>query len=183
MHYHPSGKEESDRSVVAIYFAKKPVQKYLATVSVDNRRLKIPAGAKRHRETGESTPLPVEVEVQTVSPHMHQTGREIKVTALLPGGETLPLVWIKDWDFHWHEIYQLKKPVRLPKGTVLKMEAYFDNSDNNPKNPNHPPKPMRYGNQLTDEMALAHLEVTVPSLADAAELEAAKGAGMTKGEK
>ncbi|HZT80058.1 MAG TPA: hypothetical protein VFA26_07550, partial [Gemmataceae bacterium] len=104
--------------------------------------------------------------------HMHFLGREITATAVLPGGKKVPLVGIKDWDFHWHERYQFKAPLRLPKGTVIHVEAYYDNSADNPKNPNSPPKVVKYGNNLTDEMVSCNLEVVADTRADLKAIQA-----------
>jgi hypothetical protein len=110
-----------------------------------------------------------------VSCHMHILGREVKAWAELPGGKTQPFVWIKDWDFHWAERYELATPLKLPKGTVIKVEGFYDNSADNPRNPNSPPKEVRYGNNLTDEMLGCSLQVIVPSLGDLRVLESMRG--------
>ncbi len=166
IHYHPNGKEESDRSELGIYFTKKPATKFLTSFSARTTEIAIPPGAKRHAVVCESSPLPADVSVLTVTPHMHFLGREITATAVLPGGKQVPLVAVKDWDFHWHERYQYKTPLRLPKGAVVRIEAFYDNSADNPKNPNNPPKLVKYGNNLTDEMVSCNLEVVVDSLVD-----------------
>jgi hypothetical protein len=46
------------------------------------------------------------------------------------------------------------------------MEYTYDNSENNPRNPAHPPVRVRWGEQTTDEMALAFLTVVLPSQTD-----------------
>ena len=69
---------------------------------------------------------------------------------------TIPLVWIKDWDFNWQGSYAFVEPVRLPKGSVIKLEATYDNSPDNPHNPSSPPKPVSWGEQTTDEMCLSN---------------------------
>jgi len=110
-----------------------------------------------------------------VSNHMHNLGREVRSWAELPDGKIQPFVWIKDWDFHWAERYELATPVKLPRGTVIKAEGYYDNSADNPRNPNSPPKDVRYGNNLSDEMLGCTLQVIVPSVADLRALEAMRG--------
>jgi hypothetical protein len=172
IHYHPTGKEETDRSELGVYLTKKPASKYLTTLSARTTDILIPAGARHHRVACQSSPLPADVTVFTVTPHMHFLGREITATAVLPGGQNIPLVGIKDWDFHWHERYQLRRPLRLPKGTMIQVEAYYDNSAGNPKNPNSPPKVVRYGNNLTDEMVSASLEVVADTRADLKAIQA-----------
>jgi mono/diheme cytochrome c family protein len=166
IHYHPTGKEETDQSELGIYFSKRPAARYFTTFQARTTDIAIPPGEKRHRVTCESAPLPADVTVLTATPHMHFLGKEIAATAVLPGGKSVPLVSIKDWDFHWHERYQFARPLRLPRGTVIHVEAIYDNSADNPKNPNNPPKLVKYGNNLSDEMVSCHLEVITESLAD-----------------
>ena len=69
-----------------------------------------------------------------------------------------PLLWIRDWSLDWQDQYHFLKPVRLPKGTVITLAAYYDNSADNPRNPNRPPARVRYGVETTDEMCACHLE-------------------------
>jgi hypothetical protein len=175
IHYHPSGKPEEDQSEVGIYFSKKPATKFVTRVSARQTKLLIPAGEKRHRVTGESAPLPVDVELWMVSNHMHILGREVKSWAELPDGKIQQFVSIKDWDFHWAERYELAKPMKLPRGTIIKVEGIYDNSPANPRNPNFPPKDVGYGNNLTDEMLGCTLQVIVPNLADLRALESMRG--------
>jgi hypothetical protein len=95
IHYHPNGKVETDRSSVGIYFTEELATKLIGGLAVLNRSLNIPPGEKHYRVTADSEVLPVDVNVMAVAPHMHLLGREIKVTARTPAGETVPLVWIK----------------------------------------------------------------------------------------
>jgi len=46
----------------------------------------------------------------------------------------------------------------------LKLTCNFDNSSDNPLNPNNPPKTVRWGEQTTDEMALAFIGFTLDQL-------------------
>ena len=158
VHYHANGKPETDQSQVGIYFTKKPAEHIVTGVSLLNPRLDIPAGAKRH-ETKLSVTLPVDVTAIGVFPHMHLIGREMKVWAETPAGESVPLVWIKDWSFNWQDQYVFAEPLRLPKGTSIKLVAYYDNSSDNASNPNNPPKRVRWGEETTDEMCLCTIQV------------------------
>lgn len=175
IHYHPSGKEETDQSEVGIYFCKKQATHFVTRVSARQTNIVIPAGEKRHRIMAQSDPLPVDVEMWTVSGHAHNLARTLRVWAELPGGKDMPLVRIRDWDFNWHERYELDRPLQLPRGTVLKVEGFFDNSSDNPKNPNSPPKEVRYGNNLSDEMLGASLQVIAATRADLGQIEAMRG--------
>jgi hypothetical protein len=166
IHYHPSGKEELDQSTIGIFFTKKPVKQIVMGIPMVNRKLYIPAGESRHKVTTSFT-VPVDVHAIGIAPHMHLVGREMKVSATLPNGKAEPMIWIKDWDFNWQGQYRYAKPVALPKGTRIDLEAYYDNSEGNPKNPNNPPKLVKWGEQTTDEMCLCGVQVVTDNPADA----------------
>jgi hypothetical protein len=175
IHYHPDGKPEKDQSVVGIYFTKKPAQKIVAGIAVRARNLDIAAGESRYHASAESAPLPVNVQAIGIGPHMHYIGKEMKVVARMPDGKTTPLIWIKDWDFNWQGSYQFSTPIDLPKGTVIKLDAYYDNSADNPSNPNKPPKSVHWGEQTTDEMCLLGVQVVTDTMADLRSIVAMRG--------
>src|SRR5437588_1910594 len=168
-HYHPTGKVETDQSSIALYFSKTPPRKIAISVPLLQRNLDIPPGAKRHRVTA-SFVTPIDLQVISVTPHMHFLGREMKVTATLGTGATVPMIWIRDWDYYWHSQYQYRTPLALPAGTRIEMEAFFDNSADNPRNPNSPPERIGWGSETTDEMALCFIQVAVEKSSEAAEL-------------
>lgn len=165
MHYHPVGKAESDQSEVALYFAKKAEMKSMNGMIMAGLPLRIPAGEKRYKVATSFT-LPVDVTAHTIAPHMHQVGKEMKVTATLPDGKNKPLIWIKEWDWNWQGKYTFKEPVLLPKGTKIDLEAYYDNSADNPSNPNNPPKLVKWGEQTSDEMCLCFFQITTAKDSD-----------------
>src|SRR5690606_22795273 len=82
----------------------------------------------------------------------------------LPGGGTKPLVWIRHWDFDWQEQYEFTEPVRLPKGTRIVVDCYYDNSKDNPRNPNSPPQKVNWGGQTKDSMGICHFQFTCDTL-------------------
>lgn len=173
-HYHRTGKEERDRTKIGLYFAKKPATDIYRTVPVSGlipKRLSdrilqseqvIPAGEKGYK-TEKKWELVDDVTAYRVVPHMHLLGQSIELTATPPGGKEQTLIRIPAWDYNWQEQYELKEPVKLPKDTVLTVRATFDNSPSNPLNPSIPPKPVRYGEETTDEMAFVFLGVTSKS--------------------
>jgi hypothetical protein len=178
IHYHPDGKPEVDQSTVGIYFTRKPARQIVAGVAVRSRLIDIPPGEKRHHITAESAPLPVDASAIGISPHMHYIGKEMKVVAETPDGKTLPLIWIKDWDFNWQGQYQYRSPVKLAKGTVIKLDAYYDNSEDNPRNPSQPPKRVHWGEQTTDEMCLLGVQVVTEKTADLLKIVTMRGNGL-----
>ena len=151
MHYYRTGKIEKDRTRVGFYFSKLPRPIVPHFTIITNNDFVIPAGATRH-EVRAKYQLENDIYLFSLAPHMHLLGREMKVTATLPNQETVPLVWIKEYGFNWQDFYTYKTPLFLPKGTEIKVLAYFDNSSQNPYNPHDPPKTIRYGIRTEDEM-------------------------------
>ena len=88
---------------------------------------------------------------------MHLIGETMVVEAHRPDGSVLPIVKVDDWDFNWQNSYYFKELHRLPQGTIVKLDATFDNSADNPNNPNSPPQDISWGEKTTDEMCLAFL--------------------------
>lgn len=174
VHYHRTGKPETDRTQLGLYFAKPPITRAVRTIPVMPfggpwSGMKIPAGADNH-EVRASLVLPADVLAVTITPHMHLLGKDMRVTATLPDGTLQPLIDLQYWDFNWQESYQYREPVRLPKGTRIEVVAHFDNSAKNPHNPSQPPKTVHWGEQTNDEMCIAFIEVVpvaeAQSLAD-----------------
>jgi hypothetical protein len=112
--------------------------------------------------------LPDAADLIRITPHAHYICRDMKVTAHLPDGTATPLLWIKDWDFNWQGGYNYAKPVPLPKGTRVELEYTYDNSAANPRNPANPPVRVTYGEETTNEMAIAFLSFGLPTPADGA---------------
>jgi hypothetical protein len=178
IHYHPDGKPETDQSSVGVYFTKKPARSIVTGIAVRSRDIDIPAGESRWHVTAQSAPLPVNARAIGITPHMHYIGKEMKVVAETTDGMTVPLIWIKDWDFNWQGQYQYKKPVELPKGTVIKLDAYYDNSADNSRNPSKPPKRVRWGEETTDEMCLLSVQVVTDDAADLRKIVAMRASGL-----
>lgn len=93
-------------------------------------------------------------------PHMHLAGQSIKSYCVKPNGDTIHLLDLPNWDFHWQGFYQFQKPVLLPAGSVLYGEATYDNTVNNPHNPNSPPQDISLGEATTDEMMMIYFNLT-----------------------
>jgi mono/diheme cytochrome c family protein len=166
VHYHPSGKPESDQSSLGLTFGESPT-KGVTRIIAGTRQIDIPAG-DAHYEAADSMSVPEDVDLIGIAPHAHLLCKEMKVNAQLPDGKTEQLIWIRDWDFNWQGEYRYAKPVHLPKGTRIEMRYLYDNSVQNPHNPSDPPKRVTYGEQTTDEMGLVFLQVVLPHPEDVA---------------
>ena len=158
LHLHPSGKPETERSSVGIYFTDEPPRRSLVDLMLIDRKIDIAPGDRAFR-THDECELPIDMEVLSIFPHMHLIGKEFRVTAKLPDGSTRSLLRIDDWDFNWQNVYEFARPVRLPQGTRLEMSNVHDNSADNPMNPRHPPERVRWGEQSYDEMSIAFVNL------------------------
>jgi hypothetical protein len=85
----------------------------------------------------------------------------MKAWAVTPDNDTIPLISIPDWDFHWQGMYEFRHPIYLPTGTVLHGEATYDNTTGNDANPNDPPAWVALGEATTDEMMLFYFAYTL----------------------
>lgn len=156
MHFHPSGKEEKEKSKIGIYFSDTPSSRKVTAFQVPgfygkNAGLNIPAGDPDFVLKGKVI-LPNDIYLLTSSAHMHYLGTSAKGWATLPDGRKENLLYIDEWDFNWQGDYHYQEPLFLPKGSLLETEIHYDNSEKNPFNPNHPPKNVRWGLQSDDEM-------------------------------
>jgi len=159
VHYHPSGKPETDRTTVGLYFSKVPVRQTLHWNAALNPGMKLPAG-QSNIEIKANWEIPVDVTALGIAPHMHLLGRDMTMTATLPDGRNLDLIQVDDWDFNWQNQYWFDRPVDLPKGSTLRVVAHFDNSSDNPRNPTNPPVEVHWGEATTDEMCIGFLAMT-----------------------
>jgi peroxiredoxin len=159
VHYHKSGKPETDQSDLAIYWAKTPTKKVFRTRPLGNPFFALKPGVA-NQEVRATMKLPVDIEVRAILPHMHMLGKEMHVTATLPDGTEKSLIWIKNWEFNWQMGYRYKEPLTLPAGTQVNLVATYDNTASNPNQPSHPPKKVTFGEQTTDEMCFAFIGYT-----------------------
>ncbi len=171
MHYHGTGKPETDRSSVAFYFSKTPVKQSFQSIPLSTANIDIPAGEADHVIRLRAT-VPADVHAYSVLPHGHYLLRSIKLWAVLPSGKVERMLWIDDWDFNWQGNYHFREPIALPKGTQLHVIAHYDNSSGNPSNPTNPPKRVRYGPKAKNEMLGCHIQIAPDSKAAAAAIAA-----------
>jgi mono/diheme cytochrome c family protein len=170
LHFHPTGKVESEKSLVGIYFAEKPAERDLVSILVPalfgfGAGIDIPPGEKNFT-INDSFTLPGEAKVYSAFAHAHYLAKQMKATATLPDGSTRPLLWIRDWDFNWQDGYVYKQPLTLPAGTRIDVTITYDNSSDNPRNPINPPRRVSFGEQSFDEMGSVGFNAEVVRKAD-----------------
>jgi hypothetical protein len=172
IHMQRTGKEESIQPVIGLYFTNQPPTKEPYRIGLLSELIDIKPGDSNY-VVDRSIELPADVEVLAVLPHLHYLGKEVEGYAALPDGTKRWLLLIKDWDFNWQGEYRYRRPLYLPRGSVLHMHYTYDNSAGNPRNPNHPPQHVAYGPQSVDEMGELWLQVLPERKEDLAAMQAA----------
>jgi tetratricopeptide (TPR) repeat protein/mono/diheme cytochrome c family protein len=170
MHIMPAAAGQNVQARVGLYFTDEAPTKSAYMLRLGRQDLDIPAGRSDYTTTDSYT-LPVDVDVLAVQPHAHYLARQIRASAALPDGSIKPLIYIKDWDFHWQDVYQFAAPVPLPKGTVVSMRYTYDNSAGNRNNPHRPPRRVTFGQTTASEMGSFWLQVLPRSAADLTTLD------------
>ncbi len=114
--------------------------------------------------------------VESYQPHMHLRGKAMSMEAITPDGRSQVLSYVSNFSFNWHNSYVYADDAAplLPKGTILKITAWHDNTAANKANPD-PNVWVGYGDRTVDEMAHAWVNVTyMPDDDLQAEIEARK---------
>jgi tetratricopeptide (TPR) repeat protein len=171
VHMHPGSAPEVVQPSVGLFFSETPPARIPLMLRLGRQNIDIAAGAADYAIEDRYT-LPVDVAVYGVQPHAHFRAREIKGFARLPNGTTRWLIFIKDWDFNWQDVYRYVEPVALPKGTTIEMHYTYDNSASNRRNPDRPPRRIRWGQNSSDEMGDLWIQVLTRSDTDRRVLEA-----------
>lgn len=156
IHYAPSPVNDTDSSIVELGFSSKRREREIQTLTlteeyISNKPFVIPANqiVKFYMRYD---PLPQDISLISIMPHMHLLGKSFRAFAITPAGELIKLIHIPKWDFNWQMSYTFKTFTKLPKGTVIYAEGEYDNTINNPRNPNLPVKTVGLGWGTKDEM-------------------------------
>jgi hypothetical protein len=106
-------------------------------------------------------PLRSAARVESFQPHMHLRGKAMTLEAMLPTGASVVLSHVAEFDFNWHTSYVYADDAAplLPKGTIVKVKAWHDNTAASRGNPD-PNVWVGYGQRTVDEMAHAWVNVT-----------------------
>ena len=106
-------------------------------------------------------PLQRGARIESYQPHMHLRGKAMSMEAILPNGRRRLLSHVGDFNFNWHNtyVYADDSAPLLPRGTLIKITAWHDNTAANRANPD-PDVWVGYGDRTVDEMAHAWVNVT-----------------------
>lgn len=160
VHYAPLPVELTDSSYINVFYSnKKPDRQVyefqMGTLGVSKiiPPLIIPPDTIMHFETHYY--INRDISLLTINPHMHLLGKSFLAYATTASNDTIPLINIPRWDFHWQYFYTFKKMLKIPEGSVIHVEATMDNTTANPNNPYFPPRQISEQDQsmrTTDEM-------------------------------
>ena len=182
VHYHSVGETIRDHVELAVYLYPKDVTpKYRTRLfafqsSCGPACLDIPPNSIA--QTQGFTVLKQPARIENFQPHMHLRGKAMLMEAILPDGTTRALSYVDHFNFNWmnNYIYAEDAAPVLPKGTVLRFTAWYDNTANNPSNPD-PNQWVGWGDRTIDEMGHAWVNVTYISDEDYQAWAAAQKAG------
>lgn len=175
LHLHAVGEAIRDHAELAVYFYPKGQEpKYRTYLTLFNAtpttgaRLDIPPNTVA--ETQGYHVLRQAARLENFQPHMHLRGKAMSMEAILPDGSTQMLSYVSHFNFNWmtNYIYADDAAPVLPRGTIIHVTAWHDNTRSNPNNPD-PDQWVGYGDRTVDEMAHAWVNVTYISDADYAE--------------
>jgi hypothetical protein len=85
-------------------------------------------------------------------PHMHYLGESLKMYSMDPNGKGEELLSISEWNYSAQGKYMLETPLWIPKGTILCLDAVYNNTVDNPYQPNDPPVNVKWSQAGTGEM-------------------------------
>jgi hypothetical protein len=183
IHYSQAGEEITSNVEMGIYFYPKGQEpKYRNSLSL------VPAalGTLDIRPNSIAVnegffPLRDNARIESFQPHMHLRGKAMMVEAILPTGQRQVLSHADNFNFMWMTtfVYADEAAPLLPKGTLLKVTSWHDNTAAKKSNPD-PNQWVGWGDRTVDEMA--HAWINIVYLKDdeyQAELEKRKAATPT----
>jgi hypothetical protein len=166
VHYHAVGEEITDQVELGIYFYPKGQEpKYRQVLGLFNAvgggRTNIDILPNSTFTTSSTTTMRQAGRVENFQPHMHLRGKGMQLEAILPDGTSKLLSRVDHFDFNWmtNYIYADDAAPVLPKGTQLKVTAWYDNTRSNKNNP-EPDQWVGFGDRTVDEMGHAWINVT-----------------------
>ena len=159
VHYTAGGKPVTDKSKIGFVWAKTAPKQEVMTMPLVNGNFTLPAGSPNTQVDAEMT-FNQDTILWSVLPHTHVRGREWKIEATYPDGRKEVLLAVPKYDFNWQTDYVFKEPLTLPKGTILKTMAWYDNSSANKSNPD-PSVDVHWGEQTWEEMQFTALTMTL----------------------
>jgi hypothetical protein len=162
IHYSQAGEEITSNVEMGIYFYPKGQEpKYRNNLSLVPAALgNLDIRPNSLTVTEGFFPLRDNARIESFQPHMHLRGKAMMVEAVLPTGQRQVLSHVKDFNFQWMTTFVYADDVAplLPKGTLLKVTAWHDNTTAKKSNPD-PNQWVGWGDRTVDEMAHAWINI------------------------
>jgi len=168
LHYsaNPNGEDTWDQTRIALWlYPADETPKYALMrggIGANVNDLDIPPNSESVRVDG-YTVLQDNVRIAIFQPHLHNLGARQCLEVIYPDGSVSTLN-CANWDFGWHIAYTYQNEVQplIPKGSVIHLTSWHNNSESNPW-AHDPDNWVGWGNRSTDEMAFAHISYYVLS--------------------
>jgi hypothetical protein len=138
LHYTPNGTAVTDHVRVGFTVADKPPERryicFLTSSPTDARRFAIPPNDPNWESPPAEVRFLQDAELVYLMPHMHFRGKDMTYVLEYPDGRKQTILSVPHYDFNWQLGYNVS--IKVPKGTVMRVDAHFDISVNNKFNPN-----------------------------------------------
>jgi hypothetical protein len=163
-HIHAVGEEVPTGSELAFWFYPKGQEpkkrSYLVGFTGIDRTKMLDIPPNSIARTEGFTVLKENTMITNFQPHFHLRGKAMEVEAILPDGNRQLISYVGNFNFNWmtNYIYADDAAPVFPKGTVIHVSAYYDNTTANKNNPD-PEQWVGYGDRTVDEMAHAWMNV------------------------
>ena len=156
---YPKGQEPKYRTYLTAFQAVRGFQSSSDSRIRSGRSVDIPPNSVI--ESDNYTVLPRPAMLENFQPHMHLRGKAMAVEAILPDGSVQTVSYVGNFNFNWmtNYIYADDATPVFPKGTIIHVTAWYDNTTANPYNPD-PDQWVGFGDRTVDEMGHAWMNVT-----------------------
>jgi hypothetical protein len=171
IHYHAVGEEVKDHVELGIWLYPKGQEpkyrtfltSFQAIKGLDRSRL-VDIAPNTIAVSQQVTVLKQAAMLENFQPHMHLRGKAMMVEAVLPDGSSEVVSYVGKFNFNWmtNYIYADDAAPMYPKGTMIRVTAWYDNTRANPNNPD-PDQWVGFGDRTVDEMGHAWMNVTYVS--------------------
>ncbi|MDC0716462.1 monooxygenase [Nannocystis bainbridge] len=123
MHYNQVHGAGSDQTAIDLQLAAS-VAHEASVKRVEDAYLELPPGRPAVVES-DTRELHEDFTLWGVWPHMHDLGRQLRVTARGPGGDTC-LAQVNDYRFHWQQFAFYERPLHVRAGDTLQIDCTYD---------------------------------------------------------
>lgn len=160
MHYTPNGVATTDTTRIGLRYATKEPEREVKTAGVMGLDLDIPPGEANYVAHG-ALPVPFNARILAFMPHMHVRGTSFRYSIQKIGAkDETEILAVPKFDFNWQTPYRLTTPQAVPRMSMLRCTATYDNSEGNPYNPD-PKARVHWGDQTWDEMMIGYVDYVI----------------------